>query len=73
MMPFIGDLELRKIQLGTLQPFIDEREKLGIKSTTVNRSLSVVRSVLRRASSIWRDDNSHPWLLSVPEIPKQNW
>ncbi|MDA8878814.1 tyrosine-type recombinase/integrase [Porticoccaceae bacterium] len=73
VMPFIGDLELRKIHIGTLQPFIDKRKKLGIKSATVNRSLSVVRSVLRRAASVWRDDNSHPWLLSVPEIPKQSW
>jgi|SaaInlV_120m_DNA_3_1039746.scaffolds.fasta_scaffold13814_2 integrase len=73
VMPFIGDLELRKIHLGTLQPFIDERKKHGIKSATVNRSLSVVRSVLRRAASVWRDDNSHPWLLSVPELPKQSW
>ena len=71
--PFIGDLELRKIHLGTLQPFIDKRKKQGVKSATVNRSLSVVRSVLRRAASVWRDDNSHPWLLSVPEIPKQSW
>ena len=73
MMPFIGDLELRKIHLGTLQPFIDKRKQQGVKSATVNRSMSVVRSVLKRAASVWRDDNSHPWLLSVPEIPKQNW
>jgi len=73
VMPFIGDLELRKIHLGTLQPFIDKRKKQGVKSATVNRSLSVVRSVLKRAASVWRDDNSHPWLLSVPEIPKQSW
>ena len=73
VMPFIGDLELRKIHLGTLQPFIDERKKAGIKSSTVNRTLSVVRSVLLKAASAWRDDNGHPWLASVPEIPKQNW
>jgi integrase len=73
VMPFIGNLELRKIHLGTLQPFIDKRKQQGIKSATVNRTMSVVRSVLRRAASVWRDDNSHPWLLSVPEIPKQSW
>ena len=72
-MPFIGDLELRKIHLGTLQPYIDERKKQGVKSGTVNRSLSVIRAVLRQAASVWRDDNSHPWLLTVPEIPKLNW
>ena len=73
VMPFIGDLELRKIHLGTLQPFIDKRKQQGVKSATVNRSMSVVRSVLTRAASVWRDDHSHPWLLSVPEIPKQSW
>ena len=69
----IGDLELKQVHLGSLQPFIDERKKSGVKSSTVNRTLSVVRSVLRKAASAWRDDNGHPWLASVPEIPKQKW
>ena len=71
VMPFIGDLELKQVHLGSLQPFIDKRKKAGIKSSTVNRTLSVVRSVLRKAASAWRDDNGHPWLASVTEIPKQ--
>ena len=73
VMPFIGDLEIKQVHLGSLQSFIDERKKAGIKSSTVNRTLSVVRSVLRKAASVWRDDNGHPWLESVPEIPKQKW
>ena len=32
-----------------------------------------MRSVLRKAASAWRDDNGHPWLASVPEIPKLDW
>lgn len=73
VMPLIGDLKLKQVHLGSLQPFIDERKKAGIKSSTVNRTLSVVRSVLRKAASAWRDDNGHPWLASVPEIPKLDW
>ena len=73
VMPFIGNLLLKQVHLGSLQPFIDERKKAGIKSSTVNRTLSVVRSVLRKAASAWRDDNGHPWLASVPEITKQKW
>ena len=73
VMPFVGNLLLKQVHLGSLQPFIDKRKKAGIKSSTVNRTLSVVRSVLRKAASAWRDDNGHPWLASVPEIPKLDW
>ena len=73
VMPYIGYLELKKIHLGTLQRFIDERYELGIKSSTVNRTLCVVRLVLKKAASIWRDDHGNPWLTSVPEIPKLDW
>jgi integrase len=73
VMPFVGNLLLKQVHLGSLQPFIDKRKKASIKSSTVNRTLSVVRSVLRKAASAWRDDNGHPWLASVPEIPKLDW
>ena len=73
VMPYIGYLELKKIHLGTLQRFIDERYELGIKSSTVNRTLCVVRLVLKKAASIWRDDHDNTWLTGVPEIPKLDW
>lgn len=73
VMPFIGHLALKQVHFGTLQPFIDKRKADGVKSATVNRCLSVVRLVLKRAASIWRDDHGNPWLASVPEIPKLDW
>jgi integrase len=73
VMPYIGHLELKQIHLGTLQRFIDERGELGIKSSTMNRTLCVVRLVLKKAASIWRDDHDNTWLTGVPEIPKLDW
>ena len=45
VMPYIGHLELKQVHLGALQTFIDERGELGIKSSTMNRTLCVVRLV----------------------------
>ena len=38
-----------------------------VKNITVNRSLEVVRTVLNRASRVWRT-NGKPWLGSSPLI-----
>ena len=73
VMPFIGQLLLRNVHMGTLASFIEKRKKDGVKSATVNRTLTVVKLVLKHASGRYRDANGHPWLLSVPEIPCLNW
>jgi len=73
VMPYIGHLELKQIHSQTLQRFIDERGELGIKSSTVNRSLCVVRLVLKQAAASWRDNHGNPWLIGVPAIPKVDW
>ena len=39
----------------------------------MNRTLCVVRLVLKKAASIWRDDHGNPWLIGVPAIPKLDW
>ena len=46
IMPYIGDLPLQLIYMDTLQPFIEARKADGIKSSTVSRTLAVVRRIL---------------------------
>lgn len=71
--PFIGDIELRHIHDGTLKPFIDERRKQGVKSSTVNRSLAVLRQILNLAARKWRDEHGLTWLESAPMLTFQDW
>ncbi|ANO52149.1 tyrosine-type recombinase/integrase [Woeseia oceani] len=66
--PFIGDLELRAIHIGTLQPFIEMRQKAGIKSKSINLALGVVRHILNVASSEWLDATGLTWHEHPPKI-----
>ena len=50
--PFIGELRLNQVHMGTLAPFIAARRKAGVKSATVNRSLAVVRRILNLAARL---------------------
>ncbi len=66
--PFIGDLPLENVHLGTLQTFIEARRKQGIKTKSINLALGVVRRILNLAARLWRDDNGLTWLDSPPLI-----
>lgn len=70
VVPFVGELPLRRVHQQTLQPFIDSRLKGGAGPGTVNRELAVVRVVLNLASRVWRDENGFPYLGVVPFIPR---
>jgi integrase len=65
---FIGDLGLRSIHIGTLQPFIEMRQKAGIKTKSINLALGVVRHILNVAASEWLDDTGLTWLEHQPKI-----
>jgi integrase len=66
--PFIGNLPLENVHIGTLQPFIEARRKDGVKTKTINMALAVVRRILNLAARLWRDDNGLTWLESPPLI-----
>ncbi len=66
--PFIGDLPLQNVHLGTLQPFIEARRKQGIKTKSINLSLGCVRRILNLAARLWRDENGLTWLETAPLI-----
>jgi len=66
--PFIGDLPLQHVHMGTLQTFIDTRRKNGISNSTIGRDLSAVRRILNLAARLWRDEHGLTWLETPPLI-----
>lgn len=66
--PFLGDLALDQVHIGTLQPFIAKRRQAGVKTSTINRALEVVRKILNQAASEWLDGHGLTWLHAAPKI-----
>lgn len=66
--PFIGDLPLNKIHMGTLKPYIDAAKKAGNKNRTINYPLQAIRRILNLATSEWLDEYGLTWLASAPKI-----
>jgi integrase len=52
----------------TLRPFIEKRNKDGVKTKTINLSLETVRRILRLAADEWRDKQGATWLQMAPKI-----
>jgi integrase len=66
--PYIGNLTLRQVHMGNLQPYIAKRRREGVKSRSVNNSLAIIRHILNLAASEWRDDQGLTWLEYAPKI-----
>lgn len=67
LLPYIGTLALIDVCNEALESFKDDRLEDGVKASTVNRSLEVVRTVMNRAARVWRSGGK-PWLASSPLI-----
>lgn len=65
---FIGDLYLESVHIGSLQPYIAARRKMGVKTRTINKGLQLVRHILKLAESEWMDENGLTWLANAPKI-----
>jgi len=70
--PYIGQLPLTQIHMGTLEPYIKDRRNQGIRSGTTRRDLAAVRRVLNLAARLWRDEHGLSWLETPPliQLPK---
>jgi integrase len=66
--PYIGDLALRQVHMGSLQAFIAKRRSDGVKSRTINNALALTRHILNLAASEWRDEEGLTWLEYAPKI-----
>ena len=70
VMPYIGNMPLKKIHSGVLDCFIGDRKKTGITAGTLNRDLSIIKRVLKLCAELWRDENGNPWLDTAPMLVK---
>jgi len=66
--PYIGNLPLEAVHMGTLQSFIEDRTRVGWKKRTINYALQVVRRILNLAAGEWMDDQGLTWLAHAPKI-----
>jgi integrase len=66
--PFIGRLSLEAVHMGSLQPFIQARQKAGVKNRTINYALEVVRRILNLSAGEWLDEFGLSWLAAAPKI-----
>lgn len=66
--PFINDLPLEAIHMGTLQNYIETRRKDGVKNRTINAALQIVRHILNLAAGEWMDEHGLTWLITAPKI-----
>ena len=62
LMPWIGNLTLDRVHMGTLQPWLMQRRTDGVAVGTINHGLKIVRRVLNVASSEWIDEYGLTWL-----------
>ncbi|WP_298929104.1 tyrosine-type recombinase/integrase [uncultured Ramlibacter sp.] len=67
LLPFIGTLPMRDVCNDALEGFKLDRQDDGVKNSTINRSLEVVRTTVIRAARVWRDGGK-PWLATAPLI-----
>jgi integrase len=68
LIQFIGHLRLEQVHMGTLQSFIEARQRQGTKTKSINLALGVVRHLLNQAASEWIDGNGLTWITSPPKI-----
>lgn len=68
LMPWIGAVTLDRIHTGTLQPWVNHRQREGAAVGTINHGLKVVRRILNLAANEWVDEHGLTWLVSAPRI-----
>jgi integrase len=68
LMPWIGGVTLDRLHIGTLQPWVQERQATGMKPGTINHGLKIVRRILNLAASEWFDQHGMTWLHTAPKI-----
>jgi integrase len=66
--PYIGELPLKQVHIGSLQPFVNKRRHDGRKTNSINLALAIVRHILNLAATEWRDEQGMTWLEQAPKI-----
>lgn len=68
--PFIGELPLIEVHMDNdkLKEFIAKRQEKGVKTSTINQALAVVRRILNLSATKWRGQRGLTWLERAPKI-----
>lgn len=66
--PYIGQIDISKINMLYLQPYITARQREGVKNRTINYALEIVRRILNLASQEWVGEFNLTWLAGAPKI-----
>lgn len=66
--PYIGKLPLEAVHMGSLQGYIGDRRREGVKARTINYGLQLTRHILNLAATEWLDHYGLTWLLNAPKI-----
>ena len=61
-------MPLDKLHSGTLQPWVEARQRQRVAAGTINHGLKVVRRILNLAALEWVDENGLTWLSHAPKI-----
>jgi integrase len=68
LMPWIGHVRLDKIHMGTLQKWVEQRQRSRSAVGTINHGLQMIRRILNLAASEWVDEQGLTWLHAPPKI-----
>jgi len=68
LLPWIGGHSLDRVHKGTLQAWIESRQRERRSTGTINHGLKVVRRILNLAASDWVDEFGLTWLPAAPKI-----
>lgn len=71
LMPWFGHVQLDKLHMGVLQPWIEDRKRAGAAIGTINQGLQIVRRILNLAAGEWLDEDGLTWILAPPKIKLQ--
>lgn len=66
--PYVNDMLLDRIHMGSLQYYIEARKQDGVKTRTINHGLKIIRRIVNLAAGEWIDENGLTWILSAPKI-----
>ena len=68
LMPLIGHVPLDKLHMGTMQSWIESKQRKQRAVGTINHGLQLVRRILNVASTEWIDEQGLTWLHAPAKI-----
>lgn len=63
-----GSLTIDRLDMDALDGFVQARRAEGLKNSTINRSLAIVRAIGNLAATSWKFENGMTWLDRAPVI-----